>query len=128
MSAPWARRYLSGWQYMDRGRDFMRRRVDCWGFVMAVLLQEFGQRVPSYVDEYETSSEADPAFALHKADFGSVAFAERRVGDVVLFPTPKGIHAGVLCGPDRMIQMGLRGVSILRVSEDRVEGIYRWAA
>lgn len=126
------REMAAGWVHVDRGRDFARRRVDCWGFGMHVSLTHLGRRLPDLLDEYDSIEDTARAVAVAKRSFAKVSFDDALLGDVVLVELPDlPFHAGIYTGAGHMIQLGRRSrvshPSIMPGTPNgrRVEGIYR---
>lgn len=125
---------LAPWVYVDRGRDFTGRRVDCWGFSMHVSLTRLRRALPDVLDAYEGLVDTDRAVAAALPAFDPIPHITlARLGDVVLVHLPgQPFHAGLYTGDGHMIQLGRSGVthpSILPGSPygRRLEGIYRHA-
>lgn len=135
MTPAWvAKEMTAGWTYVDRGRDFALRRVDCWGFVMYLSLKYAHCRLPDLLSVYDGLSDTGRAVAAVLPRFTPVALPDAKLGDVVYVDLPgQPAHVGLYTGAGHMIQLNRRGdvthVSIKPGSPmgRRVEGVYRYA-
>ncbi len=124
---------LAPWVYVDRGRDFAGRRVDCWGFNMWLSRTYLGHELPDLLDEYDGLDDTDRAVTAAKREFVPVSLADARLGDIVFVEHAElPAHAGLYTGAGHMIQLGRRAVSHPSIRPGtpngrRVEGIYRHA-
>jgi cell wall-associated NlpC family hydrolase len=125
---------VAGWAHVDRGRDFARRRVDCWGFVMYLSLAYMQRSLPDLLDEYDGIDDTENAVAAARQQFVVIPRDEAQLGDIVLMHHAElPFHVGLHTGAGHMIQLGRRShVSHPSIQPGtpngrRVEGIYRYA-
>ena len=134
----WVNQYV-GLPFRELGRD--KNGVDCWGLVAIVLHEQFGIDVPSYDDEYETTTDCGKIGEVIEREAGSwwlVPMDEAQPGDVIVmrvlpFGADKKIyatHVGVVIERDWMLHVE-RGIDAVidRYTRPRwgrrVVGIYR---
>ena len=128
----WAGHYI-GLPFLDHGRD--RSGLDCWGLVRLIMAEQFGIALPSYVREYQRTTQADKIGALierESSKWKPVPAASEICGDtVVLRVRGKPMHVGLVLGDRQMlhIESGINSV-IERYSganwAERVCGFYRY--
>lgn len=134
MTPAWvAKEMTAGWTYVDRGRDFALRRVDCWGFDMYLSLKYAHRRLPDLLDVYDGLDDTDRAVAAVLPQFARVALADAALGDVVHVNLPgQPAHVGLYTCAEHMIQLSRHGqVTHLSIKPGsptgrRVEGVYRY--
>lgn len=128
-AAPWALATLARrWTYVDRGREYARRRVDCMGLVLGVAREHLGLELP---DPLYTGAEQWPtAVASCRPSFCRVPAEDARAGDLVLLLQAGRWHAGLFAGSERLLQMTRAGCSLVSLAPSsphgrRLEGVYR---
>ena len=125
---------IAGLEHVDRGRDFARRRADCWGFVMYLSQTYMGRPLPDLLDAYEGIHDTASAVDAGRRFLVEVPRAAAALGDIVLFQHHElPFHVGFCTGSGHLLQLGRRnrvthpsfqpGTPVGR----RVEGIYRHA-
>jgi lipoprotein Spr len=134
----WVSAYV-GLPFKERGRD--HNGVDCWGLVALILRDVFGLDVPSYADEYVSTTDCKILSDLIKREADSwwpIAFTDAREGDVVILRVASAntrekiyaTHVGVVIKPGWMIHIE-RGIDAVLEQYtrprwgNRVVGIYR---
>ena len=134
----WVNEYV-GLPFIERGRD--KRGVDCWGLVAIILDEQFGVTVPSYDDEYQSTTDCGTISDVIKREASSwwlVPLHEAQPGDVIVmrvlpFGADKSIyatHVGIVVENGWMLHVE-RGVDAVldRYTRPRwgrrVVGIYR---
>lgn len=127
-------RYI-GIPFTERGRD--REGVDCWGLVVLVYRDLFGIELPSYAEEYGTTTDAEEIGALVRREsrtvWQEVPLREARLGDVLLFRVRgQAMHCGLVVVPPTFLHCVDRiGSAIERwdslLWEKRVSGVFRHA-
>ena len=128
----WAGHYI-GLPFQDHGRD--RSGLDCCGLVRLVMSEQFGIALPSYVHEYQRTTQVEKIGDLveREASHWTPVAAEREIcGDaIVLRVRGRPMHVGVVLGDRQMlhIEHGINSViesyAGLRWAE-RVSGFYRY--
>jgi hypothetical protein len=128
-----ARELAENWTYVDRGRDFARRRVDCYGLYMYLSLRYMNLRVPELLDYYEGAIGTEATADEGKRSFVAVDRGSARLGDLALLNYRNlSFHAAFCTGPDRVLHIGHRSrVAHVSMLPDtavgrRLEGIYRY--
>jgi len=129
---PWvAREMAANWTYEDRGRDFARRRVDCYGLYMFLSLRYMNVRVPELLDYYQGTIGTEATAEEGRRSFSRVATGAQ-LGDLALIKYPEAsFHAAFCTGSERVLHIGHRGrvthMSILPGAPmgRRLEGVYR---
>lgn len=120
-----------GIPYADRGRT--RAGADCWGLVRLVHEEVFGNRLPSFVDQYETASDRerlDDLIARHREGWARADLEQP--GDVALFRIlGHPSHVGVITHPGYMLHVREGQAAVVeRITAPqwagRLEGIYRY--
>lgn len=122
---------LVGTPFVSRGRT--REGLDCWGLHRLAYHIETGLWLPSYVDEYADSAEAEVNARLiddHLIEWQKVS-SERRL-DVVLMRVGRvPSHIGTVIRPGRMLHTYSGGA--VRVEhyrsglfKERIVGFYRY--
>ena len=128
---PWAARYI-GLPFLEHGRDLYG--LDCWGLVRLVLKDEFHINVPSYVENYSSTTAVEEIGDLvpHVAqNWQHISLGQERLGDVlVMRMCGQPMHVGLILGRDRMlhIEQGINSAIEPYLSarwEKRLTGIYR---
>jgi len=134
----WVNQYV-GLPFTERGRD--EHGVDCWGLVAIVLRDVFGITVPSYDDEYKTTTDCESISNVIEREASSwwlVSLDEAQAGDVIVmrvlpYGAPKniyGTHVGIIVERDWMLHVE-RDINVVieRYTRPRwgrrVVGIYR---
>lgn len=118
------------WTYVDRGRDYAGRHVDCYGFVLGASAEFFGIVLPDplYASSHDPR-ETGPAVDVGRGFGARISRASAREGDVVLIRRANRWHAALYGGADRVLQLTLGGVSYPSIAQgplaSRVEGFYR---
>jgi len=133
MAVPfWAGHYI-GLPFMDRGRD--RSGLDCWGLVRLVMGEQFAIALPSYLYEYERTTQVAKIGDLVTREakkWVEVASGSERCGDVaVLRVRGLPMHVGFVIGDQQMlhIEIGINSVIEKYAGarwKDRVHGFYRY--
>ena len=128
----WAGHYI-GLPFLDHGRD--RNGLDCWGLVRLVMAEQFGIALPSYVDEYQRTTQVEKISALigrESQKWKIVPTGKEMCGDVaVLRVRGKPMHVGFVLGDQQMlhIELGINSV-IERYTgarwAERIAGFYRY--
>jgi cell wall-associated NlpC family hydrolase len=109
----WAGHYI-GLPFLDHGRD--RSGLDCWGLVRLVMTEQFGVALPSYVHEYQRTTQVDKISALIERESSKwklVPAGKEICGDtVVLRVRGKPMHVGMVLGDRQMlhIEAGINSV------------------
>lgn len=128
----WAGHYI-GLPFIDHGRD--RTGLDCWGLVRLVMAEQFGFALPSYVHEYQRTTQVEKISALIERELPKwkIVQTDKEIcGDVIILRVRgKPMHVGVVLGDQQMlhIELGINSV-IERYAgtrwTDRVSGFYRY--
>ncbi|MFH1158768.1 MAG: NlpC/P60 family protein [Pseudomonadota bacterium] len=128
----WAGHYI-GLPFQDHGRD--RSGLDCWGLVRLVLAEQFGIALPSYIHEYQRTTQAEKISALidrESSKWKEIPAGSEVCGDpVVLRVRGKPMHIGLVLGDGQMlhIECGINSVIERYVGvrwAERVSGFYRY--
>ena len=115
--------------YENKGRS--EKGFDCWGLVRLFYLNEKGIELPSYVEEYETCSNASGAIKENMgAEWNRTDIPEP--GDVALFRI-RGYpsHVGLMIDNRRFMHV-LKGVGVVIEELDsllwtkRLQGVYHY--
>lgn len=131
----WVNDYI-GIPFKERGRTL--DGVDCWGLVALILREQFDILVPSYSDEYESTTDCGTISELIKREAGAwwtVPLNDAQIGDVIVMRVaPVGhiyaTHIGVVVEKNWMIHIEKNiNVVLDRYNRPRwgkrVVGIYR---
>ena len=128
----WAGRYI-GLPFKEHGRD--RSGLDCWGLVRLILSEQFAFALPSFVKEYDRTTNADKIARLICREipfWQAVSSGEENLGDVaVLRLRGQPMHVGLVLGDGQMLHIE-RGINsaIERYASprwsERVHGFYRY--
>ena len=128
----WAGHYI-GLPFLDRGRS--SAGLDCWGLARLVLAEQFGIALPSYINEYQTTLQAEKIGKLVKAEspkWRLIKKGDEVCGDIIVLRVRgEPMHVGVVLGDKHMlhIEHGINSV-IENYSgsrwADRISGIYRY--
>ena len=106
MIPDWVNSYI-GLPFQEHGRD--RDGVDCWGLVRLVLADQFGTRLPSYADGYDSTEDAADIGRLIRGEMGPwrpVPPGQEQAGDVVLMRLlNQPMHVGVVVAPNWMLHI-----------------------
>lgn len=128
----WAGHYI-GLPFSDHGRD--RSGLDCWGLVRLVMVEQFGRALPSYMHEYERSTQTDKIGALICREipkWKEVQIGQEEKGDVIVLRVRGApMHVGIVLGDAMMlhIERGINSVIEKYHSPrwaDRIHGFYRF--
>lgn len=125
-------RELIGIPFVERGRD--RRGVDCWGIVKIGLKTGWGIDVPSYAEDYMTTTDREEIAQLVAREalgWREVPLDQAKSGDV-LFLRIRGeeCHAGLIVEPPWFLH-AIRGACVClerwdaKMWERRLGAIYR---
>ncbi len=121
-----------GIPYKDKGRDL--DGLDCWGLLWMIYREQLNIEVPSYINQYNSSTNFKPLARLISCEVNPWQEIERhneQVGDAVLlrlFGYP--VHVGVIIQPRKMIHV-FRGTNTCiqsiygMVWNLRIVGIFR---
>lgn len=118
--------------YGDRGRS--KKACDCFGLVHLFYKEEFGIKLPSYIELYKADDKQAICDAINnnrKLD-GWVETEFPRYGDMVILNLlGRPLHTGVMLDEDSFIHcLKGKGVSIENVSDiswkNRINGFLRW--
>jgi cell wall-associated NlpC family hydrolase len=121
-----------GMPFKDKGRT--RKGADCWGLVRIVYAIEYGIDLPSYNEDYPSSTEAEEIGKLINCEKGKwyeIPAGKEKAGDIIIMrlsghPT----HVGVIAWPGYMLHT-LKGVNTVLehytgiLWRNRVVGIFR---
>ena len=128
----WAGHYI-GLPFLDHGRD--RSGLDCWGLVRLVMAEQYGIALPSFIHEYQRTTQVDKISTLIEREalkWKVVSPGSETCGDtIVLRVRGKPMHVGMVLGDRQMlhIEFGINSViekyAGARWSE-RVAGFYRY--
>jgi cell wall-associated NlpC family hydrolase len=128
----WAGHYI-GLPFQDHGRD--KSGLDCWGLVRLVMAEQFGIALPSFLREYERTTQVDRISALIEREsvkWRLIAKGLEMCGDIIVLRVRgKPMHVGVVLGDRHMlhIEHGINSViesyAGARWSE-RIAGFYRY--
>jgi cell wall-associated NlpC family hydrolase len=127
----WAGHYI-GLPFLDHGRD--RSGLDCWGLVRLVMAEQLGFALPSYIRDYQRTTQVDRISALIEREspkWKNIAPGQEICGDVIVLRVRgRPMHVGLVLGDKQMlhIEFGINSV-IERYAgtrwTDRVAGFYR---
>ena len=133
----WVNGYI-GLPFKERGRGY--DGLDCWGLVALILREQFDVIVPSYIDEYKSTTDCETLSDLIKREAESwwaIPPEDAHGGDVIVMRiTPRAAkniyatHVGVVVEKNWMIHIekGLNTV-LDRYNRPRwgrrVVGVYR---
>lgn len=126
----WYNNYV-GIPYQDKGRD--RSGVDCWGLVRLVYAEQYGIKLPSFVDSYENNVAELIEEAVNANKESWHLASEPKTGDIVLFNIlGHASHLGVYVGTGYFLHAseGARQAVIEKLSHPswsrRLQGFYRY--
>lgn len=99
----WVNDYI-GIAYKEKGRD-RDTGLDCWGLVRLIQREQFGNELPSFVEQQSSDPEKlQEIFATQRE--GWIAVDEYKVGDVVLFRMlGYEMHVGTYIGENKFIHV-----------------------
>lgn len=127
----WAGRYI-GLPFKDHGRD--REGLDCWGLVRLVMAEQMGIALPSFVTEYDRTSDTKRISGLIAREAGlwrAIQRGEEKQGDVIVLRLQgHPLHVGLVLGDCQMLHVE-RGISCAIEKytgprwAERIYGIYR---
>lgn len=133
MPVPFWAGYYIGLPFLDHGRD--RSGLDCWGLVRLVMAEQFGIAMPSYINEYQRTTQVDKISSLierESAGWKIILSGDESCGDVVVLRVRgKPMHVGMVLGDQQMlhIELGINS-AIERYAgvrwADRLAGFYRY--
>lgn len=126
MIADWTKKYV--------GIPFKPKVDDCWQLIRRVLLNEFGVRTRSFLDDYNEAlvrSQIHECYGEERGRWRQVPPGEEQTGDVLVFRVV-GIpcHVGIVAGDKRMLHT-MKGTDSAVERYDgarwkgRLHGIYR---
>ena len=128
----WAGHYI-GLPFKDHGRD--TSGLDCWGLVRLVLAEQFGVALPSYIREYERTTQVEKISDLIKREsfkWRLIKQGDEICGDVIVLRVRgQPMHVGMVIGDKQMlhIEHGINSV-IEKYSgnrwANRISGVYRY--
>lgn len=128
----WAGHYI-GLPFLDHGRD--RSGLDCWGLVRLVMAEQSGIALPSYIHEYQRTTQVDKISQLIEREapkWKTISAGKEICGDVIVLRVRgKPMHVGIVLGDRQMlhIEFGINSV-IERYAgtrwAERVAGFYRY--
>jgi len=128
----WAGHYI-GLPFLDHGRD--RSGLDCWGLVRLVMAEQFGIALPSYLHEYQRTTQVDKISSLVERESSrwKIIPTDGEVcGDIaVLRVRGRPMHVGMVLGDRQMlhIEHGINS-AIERYTgarwAERIAGFYRY--
>jgi len=121
-----------GIPFKDKGRTV--EGLDCWGLLYLIFKEQFGIEIPSFVDDYPTSTNLKAVGALIEQNSHTWINIEQDVqkaGDVLLmrfFGHP--VHVGILIDKRRMIHvLKGRNTCLQKIDQtmwqSRILGTYR---
>lgn len=131
MIPAWVAKYV-GLEYEDRGRG---PRHDCWSLCRLVWREQFGLALPSYVERYATSTDAEEVAALVRGELGPwlpvLPLDNAREGDALLIRM-RGVpmHVGIVVAPGYFLHVA-KGVNACVERYDslawnrRIVGLFR---
>lgn len=129
----WAGHYI-GLPFKDHGRD--RSGLDCWGLARLVLAEQFGIALPSYVHEYDRTTETARIGALIAREallWQAVPAGTEILGDLILLRlNGQPMHIGLVLGDGQMLHIEWNINSVIeRYRESRwsrrTSGFYRYS-
>lgn len=104
---------MIGIPFAERGRD--RRGLDCWGAVSMGLKAGWGLEVPSYIEDYVTTTDREEIAALvtrESLGWIEVPLAEAKSGDVLMLRIRGNeCHAGLIIEPPWFLH-AIRGACV----------------
>lgn len=107
----WAGRYI-GLPFLGLGRN--QDGVDCWGLVRLVYTEQFGIVLPSYVNQYQSTTQVEKIGCLvgrESAKWKPVAAGSEVTGDVVVLRVRGApMHVGLVVGDGMMLHIE-RGIN-----------------
>ncbi len=128
----WVADYI-GIPFVAHGRD--RTGWDCWGCVRACLAEQFSVTLPSYANDYASTSDRDQLSRLiagEMAPWRPVVADDECAGDVVLLRVRgRPIHVGLVVVPKVMLHVE-EGIATCLERYDgprwakRVIGVFRY--
>ena len=128
----WAGHYI-GLPFQDHGRD--SSGLDCWGLVRLVLAEQFDIALPSYIHEYQRTTQVEKISTLierESSKWKEVPAGSEVCGDTVtLRVRGRPMHVGLVLGDRQMlhIECGINSVIERYVGArwmERVSGFYRY--
>ncbi len=133
MPVPFWAGYYIGLPFLDHGRD--RSGLDCWGLVRLVMAEQFGIALPSYIHEYQRTTQVDKISKLIEREapkWKVIPAGTETCGDVIVLRVRgKPMHVGIVLGDRQMlhIEFGINSV-IERYAgsrwAERVAGFYKY--
>jgi len=105
MRPAWVTQYLQI-PFVERGRT--RAGLDCWGLIKLVYGDQRGIELPSYAEDYATTTDAEEITALCRGEVATcwqeVPIAEARLFDVaILRILGEPIHFALVLDPPYML-------------------------
>jgi len=95
----WVSQYV-GLEFEERGRG---PHFDCWGLLRAIYREQFQIDLPSYAEDYRTTTDDQEIRALVQREsqdhWQALALDQIQVGDVLMFRMrAQPMHAGLCVG------------------------------
>ncbi len=128
----WAGHYI-GLRFKEHGRD--TSGLDCWGLSRLVLAEQFGIALPSFITEYERTTQVDKISDLierETAKWRLIKSGDELCGDIIVLRVRgKPMHVGLVLGDEQMLHVE-RGIDsvIEKYSKpswkNRISGFYRY--
>jgi cell wall-associated NlpC family hydrolase len=136
MTGPaWVKQYV-GLPFAEHGRD--HHGVDCWGLLRLIYQEQFGVALPSYDEDYRTTTDAHEIGALVQREarppFEAVPLTQARVGDVVILRVRNlPMHCGLVLTPPAFLHIERRiNAAVERWDawhwRHRISGVFRHEA
>ena len=113
MQPAWARSYL-GIPFQEKGRT--RTGLDCYGLVRLVFHEQLGIELPSYAEDYATTTDAVEIAALFQGELASqwheIPLAQAQLFDVVILRIlGEPIHFALVLDPPYFLHV-FRGTDV----------------
>ena len=128
----WAGHYI-GLPFAEHGRD--RSGLDCWGLVRLVMTEQFGLALPSFVRDYDRTTQVARISALierEAAGWRGLRAGEEALGDVIVLRLRgQPMHVGLVLGDSQMLHVECGVDSAIESYagarwQMRVHGFYRY--
>lgn len=133
MRPAWVQEYM-GIPFLEKGRS--REGLDCYGLVRLVLQEQRGIELPSYAEEYATTTDAEEITALYRgevaAQWQEIPVPSARLFDVaVLRMMGEPIHFALVLDPPYFLHVFREtDVSVERLDaliwQKRLVRVMRW--